>query len=394
MSALARSQRPTTTRVRWAIALGVGLVGLVLAAGCALTPLGGRPTGAPGGSRSPMGSDLRVWRVAFHCHSKLSHDSDGSFERIARSAREVGVDAVILTDHYEHGNMSKAPRGLLDGVLLVPGVEIRGMGGSLLAFGFRSEFPRKDPPEELIARFRAEGGLVVAGHIERIDEWSLPVDGIEILNLHATVEAQSVLSILGRAVVLPPDRFFESALEYPAENIATWDRLLRDGRRLPPLLGCDAHENIALFGITVGTYAELFRLFSNHVLAAELTEEAIVDAIRHGRLYCVFDHLGDASGFSVTYGRPEDRETRTIVGGTAPHEPASMLEVIVPREAEIRVVRDGERLATVLGTRLEQRLPGAGVYRVEVFLDDRPWIVSSPIRIEDRPPSPRPVKTD
>ena len=352
--------------------------------GCALFPFGGHPTGRPGGGASPIGDGLLDYRVAFHCHSYLSHDSDGSPERIAVAAREIGLNAVILTDHYEPGNIRAAPRGVVDGVLLIPGVELRGMGGSLLAFGLREDFDKRTDAAELSARFRAKGGVVAGGHIERIDTWSLPVDAVEIYNLHAEFTEKSWWSILWRFLFLPVDRFFEGSISQPTENLATWDRLLAEGKRLPPLVGCDAHENIRFFGPlggTVGTYKEIFRLFSNHVLARELREDLIVDAILKGRVYSVFDYLGDASGFQMSYGRDAD-SVRAIVGERAAYDPEATLEIVVPLEAEIRLVVDGTVAAEVRGKRLAQRLPGPGVCRAEVLRGGRLWILPSPIFVE------------
>ena len=358
---------------------------VLLLSGCTLLPLGGQPTGRPGGTPSPLGHGWNDYRVAFHCHSYLSHDSDGSPERIATSAREIGLNAVILNDHYEPGNITASPRGVVDGVLFIPGVELRGMGGSLLAFGLREDFDKQAGSAELSKIFRAKDGVVAGGHIERIDTWSIPVDAIEVYNLHAEFTQKSPWSILWRFLILPADKFFEGMISHPTENIAAWDRLLSQGKRPAPLVGCDAHENIRLFGPlggTVGTYKEIFRLFSNHVLATELRQDLIVDAIREGRVYSVFDYLGDASGFQMAYGRSDADSVRAVIGEKAAYDPEAILEIIVPLEAEIRLIVDGEITAEVRGKRLAKRLTGPGVYRAEVLRDGRLWILPSPIFVE------------
>jgi hypothetical protein len=214
------------------------------------------------------------------------------------------------------------------------------------------------------------------------------MDGFEVYNLHAEFAQKNALSIAWRFLALCPEGFFESSITVPRDNLATWDRLLVEGRRLFPMLGCDAHENVRVFGPlggVLGTYPELLRLFSNHVLATELSAESILEALRRGRVYGVFDHLGDATGFRVSYGSPASAApegARAILGEQVRFEPRSTLEVRVPAESTIRLVRNGETRLEVAGTRLDETLPGPGVYRVEVYRGDALWILSGPLYVE------------
>jgi hypothetical protein len=367
------------------ITLAVAGLSLLAASGCVVFPVGGRTSAAVGARDSALRRGLREYRVAFHCHSLLSHDSDVPFERIARAARSAGIDCIILNDHYEPGNIAKAPRGFIDGVLFIPGVELRAAGGgSILAFGMTGDFDPKAPKAELCARFKAEGGLVFAGHVERIQSWGeIAFDGFEVYNLHAEFEAHSAGDLLWRFLVLPPDAFFESSIRTPAANLAQWDLRLRAGERLPPLLGCDAHENIRLFGPlggTIGTYPQLLRLFSSHVAAADLRADLILDALRRGRVFGAFDCFGDARGFQAAYGRRSaPNDAHAIIGESARFDPEAELFVDTPAPATIRVLRDGEIIHESDGQGLALALPGPGVYRVEAHRQGKLWIVASPL---------------
>jgi hypothetical protein len=59
------------------------------------------------------------------------------------------------------------------------------------------------------------------------------------------------------------------------------------------------------------------------------------------------------------------------------------LQVRLPHEARIRLLRDGREVATVSGRRLDQPVTGSGAYRVEAYLHahgrERTWILSNPI---------------
>src|SRR5262245_6190313 len=114
--------------------LAIAALLVLSASGCTLLPVGGHPNSARAGGASPMGHGLKQYRPAFHVHCFLSHDSKGTLEEIAGAARRLGMDAVILDDHYKPGNISSAPRDMLDGILFLPGVEMRGGGGSILSF--------------------------------------------------------------------------------------------------------------------------------------------------------------------------------------------------------------------------------------------------------------------
>jgi hypothetical protein len=51
----------------------------------------------------------------------------------------------------------------------------------------------------------------------------------------------------------------------------------------------------------------------------------------------------------------------------------------VPRPAELLLVKDGVRIASELGSRLDFDARASGVYRVEARLRGKTWILSNPI---------------
>jgi hypothetical protein len=70
------------------------------------------------------------------------------------------------------------------------------------------------------------------------------------------------------------------------------------------------------------------------------------------------------------------------MGGEAPAGPRT-LRAQVPRDASLRLLRDGAEIAAVEGRVLEQRVEEPGVYRVEALRRrhgrERTWIMSNPI---------------
>lgn len=358
-------------------------------AGCTLLPIGGSPSGTPGGS-PVLGGKLHEYRAVFHCHTYLSHDSDGSVEEIARAARDLGVQAVLLTDHYAPGNLEKSPRGMVDDVLFIPGVEARaGRKGSLLIVGAARDFDPDSPRENLLAELESQGAFLVAGHVEKMteDHDFSPYGGFEVYNLHAEFTAASGWAIAGRFFFYPPDAFFEAAISPPLEKLERWDRLLEAGHKLAPLAAQDAHANIRVFGPLggiIGTYAELFRLFSTRILATELSEPALMEALHHGRTYVIFDYLSRAGYLRFRYGSPSWPVGQfSTMGDTVAFAPDHRFEVSIPETATIRVVRGGKLLREDEGRELRFRAPGPGVYRVEVWRCGKLWMLSGPIYLTD-----------
>jgi hypothetical protein len=89
---------------------------------------------------------------------------------------------------------------------------------------------------------------------------------------------------------------------------------------------------------------------------------------------------------SCKEGAPLD--ARAIPGSTAPYDPKSTLELVLPESAprriEVRLLRDGQRLASCTApARISARLPGPGIYRVEVYREGRLWILPAPIYAEE-----------
>src|SRR5262245_28831987 len=76
----------------------------------------------------PRSGPYTEYRANLHVHSHLSHDSRGTIADIVAAAKAVGTQILMFTEHpasnydfYKHGH-----RGLKDGMLLIPGAEMKG----------------------------------------------------------------------------------------------------------------------------------------------------------------------------------------------------------------------------------------------------------------------------
>src|SRR4051812_39796914 len=76
----------------------------------------------------PPLSGLTDYRCILHAHAEDSTHTGGTLPELLADAKAAGVHAVLLTDHYRPPRdfIDGRWRGLKDGVLFVPGSEVRG----------------------------------------------------------------------------------------------------------------------------------------------------------------------------------------------------------------------------------------------------------------------------
>jgi hypothetical protein len=265
-----------------------------------------------------------------------------------------------------------------------------------LAFGFRDSLVPDEHNgwdfEKLFATVRAQGGLSVIAHPRGLPdvEYFQHADGMEIYD---------IADAMREKIIDAPRQLLEfalSAADYPEEillplvervnwPLVRWDALTRN-RRVLGIMGNDAHQNIRAFGRQIDRYDLIFRVLNMHVLAASLTEESIIAALREGRCFASFGLLADASGFQFRARGVLNGAQRALMGEVLKLEPGLVLEVQSPIPAAIILMRDGVPIRREEGRLLRHGVDRPGVYRVEVSLMVvdrwRPWIFANPIYVE------------
>jgi hypothetical protein len=345
-----------------------------------------------------------------HVHSTFS-DGTATVPEIAGAASAAGADAVLLTDHDTRGAAPAGLEGWHGEVLVLAGHEVSTRGGHLLAFDTEEEIEHHGLTEEEICQeLGRRGGFGFAAHpfsqggfskaIVRPHPWSAlehcPDLGIELWSV-VTEAAESWRSPLAALRYL---RDPESALEGPpAENLARWDELCQK-RRVPAIGGLDAHQTgvrIRNRALSPMPHERYFRLLRTHLLldsppSRDLSHdrELVYAALREGRCYLAADAIAPGTGFSFT--ATLDNGDLIPMGAQSLFAPGT-LRVSAPREARLRVLRDGAMVAEGHGTALEHSIEVTGAYRAEAWLHwrgrERLWLVSNPIYL--RPPgSPAP----
>jgi hypothetical protein len=199
--------------------------------------------------------------------------------------------------------------------------------------------------------------------------------GIELWSfVNDTGEAVSSVPEMARFLVAPG-----RALDHPpARNMRAWDELCRT-RRVVAIGGIDAHQYGKRIGPVVPlrlmSYRRSFRHIRTHVLAGERTREGVYAALREGRCYIAVDSIAPARGFTF--------EADDLPMGAEAPAGKRRLRASAPSEARLRLLQDGEEIATAAGSSLEAEVEEPGVYRVEAMKrskgKERTWIISNPI---------------
>jgi hypothetical protein len=169
------------------------------------------------------------------------------------------------------------------------------------------------------------------------------------------------------------------------ELLSLWDGLGQK-RRVAGISGLDAHyRKIPIARRPVFTYEELFKTIRTHVLLdSELAKsdeaiQSVCDAHKEGRCYVSFDLLADATGFNFF----ADSGERTYYMGEEVFniEKKIHFNIKSPHHATIKLLRNGKIYNESEGTSLESSSTEKGVYRVEAYMEGRPWVFTNPVYV-------------
>jgi len=90
-------------------------------------------------------------KVDMHVHSEASYDGKEPVDLILEHAEDIGLDAVVITDHDEIETSLEAAELADDyGLIGIPGVEVSTKAGHLLAIGVEEKPEKKKPIRETI----------------------------------------------------------------------------------------------------------------------------------------------------------------------------------------------------------------------------------------------------
>jgi hypothetical protein len=252
----------------------------------------GSPEAAPA-----LQKPLHDFRGIIHCHSLFSHDSKGTYEEILSAAKAAKIDFICMTDHPPKDDKGRPLRegwtGIHDGVLFIQGAEY---SDQILALGIKEPITGKDR-RGTIKAIHEQGGVAMACHPELIDDWDAfaEADGMEIYNVHATLQRKSKdkawMLRVPKVMKENPEGSFQELQELDPEILKRWHEI-NEKRPFTGIAGNDAHQNVSFFGYQLDPYPRAFRFVTTHVFAEELTQAAVLEALRNGRAFVAFEVSG------------------------------------------------------------------------------------------------------
>ena len=386
---------------------------------------------------------LNDYRGIFHAHAGDSDHTGGTPEELLEDARRLGVDVVFLSDHHRPPrDFMDGWRGLRDGVLFVPGSEAHGF--LIHPRESVAEHMGSDA-RTLLREINRHDGMAFLSHVEeRVDHPMDGLTGMEIYNRHADAlddgdSMQALLAwmldpdqsrVLARSVERYPEEVFGAQFDYPALYLDKWDRetairrvvgvnandchhnqvfvvikvdeesvrvgtIVDDPDEMRVLTAADApgipelvsgHEAGDVIGrYDVDPYWVSMNNSTTHILAPELTENTVRDAVAAGHVYVAHDWLADPTGFSFYIAGGDG--PAAIMGDEWTFEASATAELKArfPLPTYIRLIRNGEEIAVTEAHSLTHRLDQPGVYRVEGWLEVdgewRTWIYSNPVYV-------------
>jgi hypothetical protein len=219
----------------------------------------------------------RWYRGDFHVHSSQSGDASASLDDIAGLARQRGLDFVNLSDHNtiaQHA-LQAAYLASHPDLLLLRGAEITTYAGHGNAVGLSAYVDhrigyRGRTITGVLDDVAAQGAIFLVNH-PRLD---LGATCIGCAWRHDDTDWHKVagLELITGSWELGVNAFVP-------QTIALWDGLLDQGIRIAAIGGSDDHRagrSPGPFGSAIGSPTTL-------VLADDLSEAAIIAAVRHGR---------------------------------------------------------------------------------------------------------------
>lgn len=289
-------------------------------------------------------------------HSHTGH-SDGSCPgqngrivpcppyRLVQAAAEQGLDFLAITDHNTASTLNsiRELQPAFDRLLLIHGREITthaghsNLWGTAAAIDFRIGF-QGWTANDYLRQARAAGGVVSINH----PHWPISPDcpgcgwGWKDQTDFALVDAVETVNGYRQQ----NSRFHAP----PGNGIAFWEDLLRKGFRPTAVGGGDDHES------GMGLPASGVGLPRVEVYASELSEPAILAAVRAGHVYVKAEGARSPDlRLEVRTVDSSGQARVSIVGDNVPNSPGArakaMLRVQRGAGSKVRLLWDGETLA-------------------------------------------------
>ncbi|MFB3056798.1 MAG: PHP domain-containing protein [Ignavibacteriaceae bacterium] len=341
---------------------------------------------------------------AIHMHSVFS-DGSGEVPQIAKFADEVGLDYIILTDHNTLRALDEGYENWYGNTLCLVGSEINDKENKnhYLAFGIIKTYSTRISAKDYVRKIKEDGGIGFLAHPHEKREhmkehppypwieWDTEdFNGIEIWN-HMSEWMENLTEDNKYQAFLHPLRTITAPQK---ETLKLWDKLNLK-RKVVGIGGVDAHAHkynlLGFLDVEIFPYKVLFKSIRTHLLLEDElirdnseesirnTKKTIYDALADGKCFFANDYHADSKGFRF-FAEADDKIYQ--MGDYINRTDKIKLRVLLPvKEAEIKLIRNGEEIADTFNNSADFIIERNGVYRVEVYIHNKAWVYSNHIRI-------------
>ncbi len=340
---------------------------------------------------------------AIHNHSSFSYDCDVEIGAILQAAFKNQLDYLTINDHHAIPD-EKVVRQELQRVKDENGYEPFVITGSelndpednhhLLTFG--QDVPQGNRQvEEYIQEIRENSGLLFAAHpyerrickdyplyiwekVEQLEK----VDGMEIWNFTSSWLSKLHPRRNGLLFVLFPSLFVKNPFQ---QNLILWDNLNSKGFRIAAIGSTDAHgtnHRFLFIRFRVLTHRFLFSTIRTNVLLpeeVELSEKNILQALKRGNSYIVNYRAGNPYNFYAGIGNGEEKVVS--FGEEIVWEKDLKFFYMLPKYAVIKLIKDGEIVASQNNRYGSFPVNSTGIYRLQIERLGASWIFTNNIYV-------------
>ncbi|MBX3727578.1 MAG: PHP domain-containing protein [Candidatus Sumerlaeia bacterium] len=337
-----------------------------------------------------MSDRWKTYSGVVHVHTDRS--GGAPLDVILEAARATNADFVVLTDCGIRMGEARQVEGWHDDVLVLVGEEVCCPDGHFLAFGTSEEIGHATSFEHSLELVRAQSGSAVGTHYHFAGTTRpahmpppLPLAHVDLAELWS-FQDEFVSRAKGRMAVQFHGRPERLLMGPEPAVLRAWDAELLK-RPLPavgsvtaltrkePLLDWKEYFPCKTSFRTIRTVIRCPELPRNSSSAAC---HLAWNALRRGTSYLVNLALGDPADFDVAF---VDRTREYRIGDTALWRGSGRIRLHLPVPAEVILRLNSYPLLWGTGQDIDFPAPAPGVYRVEVRLDRRCWILSNAIRV-------------
>ncbi len=319
--------------------------------------------------------ELRDYRGVIDCKIRQSGFDQAKLAELAVSAQ---IDFIFLGDYAEKNSTDFGVGGFTSNVLFFPGAayKVGNDGAEIVALNLQHPL---DESGDIIRQIHDQHALALAANLPAFsspDQYSL-ADAAEIYSIDRAFQSHSSLGLYLRGLFFGADHFFASLDTLP-DDIAIYDRI--SGARVAMVAGVGAAPNLNVMSAHIGSFEQIFQIYTTHIIATERQTDPILDALRHGHAYVSFDFLGYVPNFAF-YAQVGER--KVMMGDELTMAAGLKLKVEMPLPADkVVILGNGSEFASGTNVSSFEFAPTAGaVYRVEAYRGGHPWIYSNPIYV-------------